>query len=64
MASDFDPDKYADERRKKILKLLKKKEREQAPVEAPEIGEEAGEGPVDLVAALEESMRKLKRGRG
>lgn len=64
MASDFDPDKYADERRKKILKLLKKKEREQAPVEAPEIDEEAGEGPVDLVAALEESMRKLKRGRG
>jgi DNA end-binding protein Ku len=63
MAADFDPDKYADERRKKILKLLKKKEKEQAPVEAPEIDEEAGEGPVDLIAALEESMRKVKGSR-
>jgi DNA end-binding protein Ku len=60
MAVDFDPDKYADERRKKILKLLKKKEKEQALVEAPQIDEEAGEGPVDLIAALEESMRKVK----
>jgi DNA end-binding protein Ku len=64
MAAGFDLDRYADERRKKILALLKKKEKEQAPVEAPEVGEEAGEGPVDLVAALEESMRKVKRSRG
>jgi DNA end-binding protein Ku len=63
MAADFDPDKYADERRQKILKLLKKKEREQVPVEAPDSGEEAGEGPVDLITALEESMRKVKRSR-
>ena len=63
MAADFNPDKYADERRKKIMKLLKKKEKEQVPVESPEIDEEAREGPADLVAALEESMRKVKRNR-
>ena len=62
MITDFDPEKYADERRKKILDLLKKKAKEKAPVEAPEI-EEAGEGPADLVAALEESMRKRKKNR-
>jgi DNA end-binding protein Ku len=62
MVADFDPEKYADGRRKKILDLLKKKAKEKAPVEAPEIGEE-GEGPADLVAALEESMRKMKKNR-
>ena len=30
-------------------------------MEAPEAEEEAGEGPADLVAALEESMRKMKK---
>ncbi|MCE5263351.1 MAG: Ku protein [Deltaproteobacteria bacterium] len=63
MASGFDPDKYADERRQKILKLLKRKEKGQALVEAPKVEEEEGEGLVDLVAALEESMRKVKGGR-
>ena len=63
IAAGFDPDRYADERRKKIWKLLKKKEKEQAPVEAPAIEEETGAGPVDLVAALEESMRRVKGGR-
>jgi DNA end-binding protein Ku len=62
MVADFDPEKYADGRRKKILDLLKKKAKEKAPVEAPEIGEE-GEGPADLVAALEKSMRKMKKNR-
>ncbi len=60
MTSDFNPDKYADKRRKKILELLKKKMKEKALVEAPEVEEEAGEGPVDLIAVLEESMRKVK----
>jgi DNA end-binding protein Ku len=60
MTADFNPDKYADERRKKILELLEKKAKEKAPVEAPEIGEEEEEGLVDLVAVLEESMRKVK----
>ena len=60
MTGDFNPDKYANERREKIMKLLRKKAKEQVPVEAPEIEEEEGEGPVDLIAVLEESMRKLK----
>jgi len=60
MTADFNPDKYADDRRKKIMKLLEKKAKEKAPVEAPEIEEEEEEGLVDLVAVLEESMRKVK----
>lgn len=64
MTADFDPGKYADERRKKIVKLLKKKVKEQAPVEAPEVEEEGGDGPADLIAVLEESMRKVKKNRG
>ena len=63
MSTDFNPDKYADERRQKIMKLLEKKAKEKAPVEAPQVEEEEGEGPVDLVAVLEESMRKVKRNR-
>jgi len=63
MMADFRPEKYADERREKILGLLKKKIKEKALVEAPEIGEEQGEGPADLIAALEESMRKVKKNR-
>ncbi|MBI5674835.1 MAG: Ku protein [Nitrospirae bacterium] len=60
MTADFHPDKYADERRKKITKLLEKKAKKQGTVEAPEIEEEVEEGVVDLVAVLEESMRKVK----
>jgi len=63
MTADFDPDKYADERRNKIMKLLRKIAKERAPVEAPEVEEEEGESPVDLIAALEESMRKVKKNR-
>ena len=63
MTVDFDPDKYADERREKIVKLLKKKAKKQAPVEAPEVEEGGEEGPADLIAALEESMRKVKKNR-
>ncbi|MBI5057777.1 MAG: Ku protein [Nitrospirae bacterium] len=63
MTADFHPDKYADERRKKITKLLEKKAKEKGTVEAPEIEEEVEEGVVDLVAVLEESMRKVKEHR-
>lgn len=63
MTADFNPDKYADERRKKITKLLEKKLKQRALVEAPEVEETEGEGPVDLVAVLEESMRKVKKNR-
>ncbi|MHB8907631.1 MAG: non-homologous end joining protein Ku [Syntrophales bacterium] len=63
MTADFNPDKYADERREKIVKILKKMTKEKAPVEAPEAAEGEGEGPADLIAALEESMRKVKKNR-
>ncbi len=63
MMADFNPGKYADERREKVMDLLKKKAKEKAPVEAPAVEEEEGEGPADLVAALEEIMRKVKQNR-
>ena len=63
MMADFDPEKYADQRRKKVMELLKKKAKEKGLVEAPEVEEEEGEGPADLVAALKESMRKVKKNR-
>src|SRR5512136_1334372 len=63
MIEDFDPGKYADERRKKLVDLIVAKAKEKALVEAPAVEEEEGEGPADLVAALEESMRKVKENR-
>jgi len=61
MTADFNPDKYANERRKKIMNLLKKKAKEKGTVEAPEVVEEEAEGPVDLISVLEESMRQVKK---
>jgi DNA end-binding protein Ku len=61
--ADFDPGKYADERRKRLTDLLTTKARENAPVETPGAEEEEGGGPADLVAALEESMRKVRESR-
>jgi len=63
MIEDFNPGKYADGRRKKLVDLLATKAKERAPVEAPAAAEEEGEGPADLVAALEESMRKVRESR-
>ena len=45
------------------MNLLKKKAKAKAQVEAPEVEEKEGGGPADLVAALEESMRKVKKKR-
>lgn len=61
MTADFNPSKYADKRRKRIIDLLEKKAKEQTLVESPEIEEEEGEGPPDLIAVLEESMRRVRR---
>lgn len=61
MMAEFDPGRYADRRRKKIMGILKKKAKEKTQVEAPQAGGE--EGPADLVAALKESMRKVKKKR-
>jgi DNA end-binding protein Ku len=63
MNADFNPDNYANVRRKKILALLQKKKKKQEPVESPQIEEEEGEGPADLVSVLEQSMQKVKRKR-
>lgn len=63
MTADFNPDKYADRRRKKIMKLLEKKAKENAAVEGPEVVEEEIGGPVDLISVLEESMHRVKKGR-
>jgi DNA end-binding protein Ku len=60
MIGGFSPEKYADGRRGKIMELLAAKAEKQKPVEAPTPAEDEGEGPPDLVAALEESMRKVK----
>jgi len=63
MTTRFAPEKYANERQEKIMKLLEKKAKEKGVVEAPELAEEEGEGPIDLVAVLEKSMRKVKKSR-
>jgi DNA end-binding protein Ku len=65
LISDFTPEKYADQRRKRIVELLRKKAKETAPVEGPALGDreerEEGPGPPDLVAALREAMRAMKK---
>jgi len=60
MMTDFKPEKYSDERREKVLQLLK--EKKGTIVEAPE-AEAEGEGPPDLVAALENIMAEMKKNR-
>ncbi|HTG01560.1 MAG TPA: Ku protein [Nitrospirota bacterium] len=60
MITDFAPGRYADDRREKLRALLATKIKEHAFVEAPALAGEEESGPADLVAALEESMRKLK----
>jgi DNA end-binding protein Ku len=60
MMKEFTPDKYANSRREKILNLLHKKAK--AQVESPEIDDGAKtEGMADLMSALQESMRKVKK---
>jgi DNA end-binding protein Ku len=63
MVTEFDPGKYADGRRQRIMELLQRKAGETVPVEAPHLPEEEGEGPPDLMAALEEAMADVKKNR-
>lgn len=63
MLADFNPEPYADVRRQKIMDLLKQKAAGAARVEAPEVAAAEGAGPPDLIAALEESMRQVKKNR-
>lgn len=63
MMAAFNPEKYSDERLEKIRGLLERKAAETAPVSAPEVEEEEGGGPPDLMAALTEAMRGLEKER-
>ena len=63
MMAEFEPGKYADARRERVLELLKRKAAEQAPVAAPAVAAEEGAGPPDLMAALEEAMREVRKNR-
>lgn len=60
MVTPFSPEKYADVRRGKIVALLDAKVKAKSLVEAPVAEEVEGEEPVDIVAALQEIMRKEK----
>jgi DNA end-binding protein Ku len=59
MKAEFDPHKYADARRKKMLELLEQKAKATPPVQPPEVMEVEGEVPPDLMAALEEAMHAV-----
>jgi Ku protein len=61
MVTKFDPEKYADRRREKIVALLKRKMKGKALVQAPEVEEVEGKAPSDLAELLETSMRKSKK---
>lgn len=63
MITAFDPEKYADRRRKKIQDILKRKMKKSGTVEASHDEKDVEEGPADLVAALRDSMRKVKTGK-
>jgi DNA end-binding protein Ku len=65
LVADFAPAKYADLRRRRLVELLRRKAEKAPPVEGPAVEgrEERGEGPAppDLVAALREAMRSMKK---
>jgi DNA end-binding protein Ku len=67
LIGEFTPEKYDDLRRARIVELLRKKAEESAPVEGPALedgaGREAGPAPPDLVTALREAMRAMKKKR-
>lgn len=65
MTHGFAPDKYVNDRQKKIKKLIDEKLKELSPVTAPVAEEEESEekGPPDLVSILQESMRNVKEKR-
>ena len=58
----FDPERYHDTYREKVLELVAAKERGEDVVEAPEVDE--GAKVVDLMAALQASVAEAKESRG
>ena len=63
MSGSYDPRKYRNEYTIRVLEFIERKAKEQGTVEVPQevAGEE--EEPVDLIAALEESIEKMKSGK-
>jgi DNA end-binding protein Ku len=61
ITSDFDPGKYEDRYRERLLKVIRQK-RKGATIEAPK-AEKRTEAP-DLLAALRESVENVQRGNG
>ncbi len=62
LTTDFEPDKYRDEYRERVLALIEQKASGQEIV----VEESAEEAPrvVDLMAALEASLAAVKDGKG
>lgn len=61
LAADFEPDKYKDEYRERVLDLIKKRSKgETVVVSAPKV--KAGK-PVDLTEALEETLKLVREKR-
>ena len=61
MVGKFDPEKYADERREKVVALLKRKLKGESVVQAPEVEETAGKTGPDLAELLQNSIRRHER---
>jgi len=63
MQKKFEPQRYSDEYQKKILELLNERAKKQGTVESPAATPgEGGARPEELIAALEESLEKAKKG--
>lgn len=60
MIQEFRPEKYANERTKKMREHILAKVKDKKIFEAPVVEEEEEEAPTDLVSQLEESMQKVK----
>ena len=60
MTTDWEPEKYRDTYREKVLELIEKKAEGQEIVTVPDAEREAGE-VVDLMAALEDSLKAAKQ---
>ncbi len=61
MVAKFDPEKYADERREKVVALLKRKLKGESVVQAPEVEETAGKAGPDLAELLQKSIRRHEK---
>lgn len=59
----FEPEQYRDEHREKVLELVEAKAAGATEITEAPAGEPAGDKVVDLMAALEESVREAKKAR-